>query len=284
MQNSPLYKRVDLHCHSTFSDGTLTPSELVNTAKKQNLDLLALTDHDTLSGLSEARKAATDQGIIFISGVELSIQWKGLPLHMVVLDFDSENEVLNEIVVNNQLIRDLRAKNIALQLQKKGLPDLYDKAFEIAGAGQIGRPHFAKAMVEYNIVKDIGKAFDKYLGNKHLGMLKSVWPEMDKVIPPLSNTKCDLVLAHPKRYSMNLSKLKKMIAEFTSLGGGAIEVSSGNEAAQSVRVLESLCRDFQLEASVGSDFHSPLYSWSQLGKYTSIEESKVKPIWHKWLK
>lgn len=282
MQESLLHRRVDLHCHSVFSDGMFTPTELIAFAKEREIELLALTDHDTIDGLSEARMAAEQEKIRLVSGVELSIQWAGVPLHMVALNFDQNNPELNVLLVKNQLIRQNRAEKIAELLCKRGLPNLYNKVVEEAGISQIGRPHFASVMVKEGIVTKYNKAFDQYLSNKHLGALKSIWPEMSDVVPMLENS-CELVLAHPKRYSMTLTKLTRLVREFAELGGKAIEVASGNENPQHVRTLEKLCRDIGLEASVGSDFHGPFSAWSQLGRYTSIQESSLLPIWHKWL-
>jgi len=283
MQETLLHRRVDLHCHSIFSDGIFTPTELLAFAKEQGLEMLSLTDHDTLNGLAEAQEAANIHQINLISGVELSVQWLGVPLHMLVLGFEHQNAVLNEIIEKNQKTREIRAKQIAELLIKRGLPDLYDKVIETAGCSQLGRPHFAKVMVTEGLVKNIGKAFDQYLSNKHLGKLKSIWPEIEEIVPLLANTHCDLIMAHPRRYPMTLTKLKRLIAHFDLLGGNAIEVSSGNENPQNVRLLESLCRELKLGASVGSDFHGPFSSWSKLGKYTAIQEANIEPIWHKWL-
>ncbi|TBR38318.1 PHP domain-containing protein [Marinomonas agarivorans] len=282
MQESLLHRRVDLHCHSTFSDGFYTPTQIVNYAKEYGVELLALTDHDTIAGLPEAKVAAQKQGVIFVSGVEISVQWEGIPLHMVALNFDDNDENLLNLLEKNQTIRRTRAKKIAELLCKKGLPNLYEKVVTEAGVSQIGRPHFANVMVNLGLVTKHSQAFDRYLSNKHLGNLKSIWPEITSVMDILKG-RCELVLAHPKRYSMTLTKLKRLLMEFSDLGGVGIEVASGNENPQSVRVLEDICREFGLKASVGSDFHGPESSWSRLGKYTAVQENNLSVIWHKWL-
>lgn len=283
MQESLLHRRVDLHCHSTFSDGIYTPTQLVDFAKDNAIEVLALTDHDTIAGLPEARQAAKQYNITFISGVELSVQWQGIPLHIVALGFNEEDAKLVNLLEKNQATRQARARKIADLLCKKGLPDLYDKVVAVAGVSQIGRPHFASVMVAEGIVDKPQKAFDRYLGNKHLGSLKSIWPELSQVMPDLAGS-CDLILAHPKRYSITLTKLRRLLTDFSEYGGTGIEVVSGNENPQHVRTLETVCRDFSLSASVGSDFHGPYSSWSQLGKYTAIQEASLSPVWHKWLK
>lgn len=283
MQESLLHRRIDLHTHSTCSDGMLTPTELLAKAKEQDIELFSLTDHDTLTGIEEAQIAAQAHGIKLIPGVELSVQWSGIPLHMVVLGFDNNNDVLSSVVAKNQTTRLDRAKRIAQLLIKQGLPDLYEKALQEAGPSQIGRPHFARVMVREGLVKDDNKAFDQYLGNKRLGKLRDVWPNLDEIVPALASTSCDLIMAHPKRYPMTLTKLKRLMTNFSELGGNAMEVSSGNENPQSVRFLESICRDLALEASAGSDFHGPYGPWCQVGKFTPIQEASLNPVWHKWL-
>lgn len=283
MQEPLLHRRIDLHTHSTCSDGMLTPTELLTKAKEQNVEVFSLTDHDTLTGLDEAQKAADELGIKLIPGVELSVQWSGIPLHMVVLGFDKSNDVLTEIVAKNQQTRLERAKRIAQLLVKQGLPDLYEKAVLEAGPSQIGRPHFARVMVREGLVKDDNKAFDQYLGNKRLGKLRDVWPTLEDVVPDLAKTSCDLVMAHPKRYPLTLTKLRRLMTHFSELGGNAMEVSSGNENPQSVRLLETISRDLGLSVSAGSDFHGPYGPWCQVGKFTSIQEASLNPLWHKWL-
>lgn len=283
MQESLLHRRIDLHTHSTCSDGMLTPTELLTKAKEQNVEVFSLTDHDTLTGLEEAQEAADELGIKLIPGVELSVQWSGIPLHMVVLGFDENNDVLASIVAKNQQTRLERAKRIAQLLVKQGLPDLYEKAVLEAGPSQIGRPHFARVMVREGLVKDDNKAFDQYLGNKRLGKLRDIWPTLEDVVPDLAKTSCDLVMAHPKRYPLTLTKLRRLMTHFSELGGNAMEVSSGNENPQSVRLLETISRDLGLSVSVGSDFHGPYGPWCQVGKFTSIQEASLNPIWHKWL-
>ncbi|WP_036181232.1 PHP domain-containing protein [Marinomonas sp. MED121] len=283
MQESLLHRRIDLHTHSNCSDGMLTPTELLTKAKEQEVELFSLTDHDTLTGLEEAAIAAKALGIMLVPGVELSVQWAGIPLHMVVLGFDQSNDVLASIVESNQKTRLERAKRIAQLLVKQGLPDLYEKAVIEAGPSQIGRPHFARVMVREGLVKDDNKAFDQYLGNKRLGKLRDVWPNLEDIVPDLAVTGCDLVMAHPKRYPLTLTKLKRLMTHFSQLGGNAMEVSSGNENPQSVRMLETIARDLGLGVSAGSDFHGPYGPWCQVGKFTPIQEASLNPIWHKWL-
>jgi predicted metal-dependent phosphoesterase TrpH len=244
--------------------------------------LFALTDHDTLDGIAEASQRAAEHELSFIHGVELSTQWNGIPLHMVALNFSLDNVDLLSIVSENQAIRLDRARLIADLLVKQGLPDLFDEAVALAGESQLGRPHFATLLVEKGFVKDSNKAFDRYLGNKKLGQLRDVWPELEDVLTALSGQDIELVLAHPKRYPLTVTKLKRLLGDFKKWGGTGIEIVSGNERPDSVRLLERLSREFDLKASAGSDYHGPFGPWMQVGKFTQIHESEVDLVWQTW--
>ncbi|MCB5162011.1 PHP domain-containing protein [Marinomonas algarum] len=283
MPEAASYRKVDLHTHSQRSDGHFSPTELVDLAVEQGVEVFALTDHDTLDGLVEAQQRANAQNMIFINGVELSTQWQGIPLHMVALNFSMDNEALIRVVAQNQAIRLDRARRIADLLVKQGLPDLFDEAIKLAGESQLGRPHFANLLVEKGFVKDTNKAFDRYLGNKKLGQLRDVWPELEAVLSALSGQGIELVLAHPKRYHLTVTKLKRLLGDFKKWGGTGIEVASGNERPDNVRLLERLSREFGLTASVGSDYHGPYGPWMQVGKFTQIKESEVDLVWQSWV-
>ena len=282
MPEAATYRKVDLHTHSTRSDGHFSPTELVDLAVEQGVSLFALTDHDSLDGIAEASQRAAEHELSFIHGVELSTQWNGIPLHMVALNFSLDSSALLSIVSENQAIRLDRARLIADLLVKQGLPDLFDEAVALAGESQLGRPHFATLLVEKGFVKDANKAFDRYLGNKKLGQLRDVWPELEDVLTALSGQDIELVLAHPKRYPLTVTKLKRLLGDFKKWGGTGIEIVSGNERPDSVRLLERLSREFDLKASVGSDYHGPFGPWMQVGKFTQIHESEVDLVWRTW--
>ncbi|RDL43612.1 PHP domain-containing protein [Marinomonas piezotolerans] len=277
-----LYQRIDLHTHSTASDGKLTPSELVLLAKEKGVTMLALTDHDTLAGLDEARQVAEREGVQLINGCELSVAWNKIPLHMVALGFDQGDPALLRWTHRNQVVRLDRGRQIADLLVKKGLPDLFNKAIEEAGESQLGRPHFAKVMVREGMVKDMNKAFDQFLSNKKIGQIRDVWPQLEEILPELKSSGCELILAHPKRYPITVTKLKAVMADFKRHGGTAIEVASGNERPDHVRFLERLSREFEFKASVGSDFHGAFGPWTNVGHYTQIHEQEIAPVWYSW--
>jgi 3',5'-nucleoside bisphosphate phosphatase len=282
MPEAASYRKVDLHTHSIRSDGHFSPTELIDLAVAQGVSLFALTDHDTLDGIAEASQRAAEHDLSFINGVELSTQWNGIPLHMVALNFSLDNPALLAIVEANQAIRLDRARRIADLLVKQGLPDLFDEAKALAGQSQLGRPHFANLLIEKGFVKDANKAFDRYLGNKKLGQLRDVWPDLEDVLTALCGHNMELILAHPKRYPLTVTKLKRLLGDFKKWGGTGIEVVSGNERPDSVRLLERLSQEFDLKASAGSDYHGPFGPWMQVGKFTQIHESAVDLVWQTW--
>ncbi|MBJ7536755.1 PHP domain-containing protein [Marinomonas transparens] len=279
MPEAAQYRKVDLHTHSTRSDGRLSPTELVDLAVEQGVSLFALTDHDTLDGIPEARQRAEGHNLSYLNGVELSTQWQGIPLHMVALGFEDNNPELLSVVASNQATRLERGRRIADLLVKQGLPDLFDEALALAGDSQLGRPHFANLLIEKGLVKDANKAFDRYLGNKRLGQLRDVWPDLEDVLGTLAGQNMELILAHPKRYPLTVTKLKRLLGDFKKWGGTAIEVVSGNERPDHVRLLERLSLEFGLKASAGSDYHGPFGPWTQVGKFTQIHESEVNLVW-----
>jgi len=155
---------IDLHCHSTVSDGLLTPTQLVEHAARRGVSVLALTDHDDVGGLGEARRAAAEKGITFINGVEISVSWRNKILHIVGLDVNPEYPPLAQGLEANRSGRILRARNIAAQLDKFSIHGSLEGAYSYAGkGGLIGRTHFARFLVERGYAKDVRSVFKKYL-------------------------------------------------------------------------------------------------------------------------
>jgi len=151
----------DLHCHSTRSDGQLSPSDLVDRAAEKGVTMLALTDHDTLNGIDEARQQAAQYDMQIVSGIEFSSVWNGIGIHIVGLGFDEQHPVMQKAVQRQEDCRFQRAKTIAEKLEKQGIHGIWDKAIEIANGAQIGRPHFAQALIEMEKVNNMAQAFKK---------------------------------------------------------------------------------------------------------------------------
>ncbi|WP_297792315.1 PHP domain-containing protein [uncultured Marinobacter sp.] len=270
---------IDLHCHSTASDGALAPAEVVCRAVEKGVTHLALTDHDTIEGLPEAQVAADTSGITLISGTELSCLWKTQTIHVVGLDFDRNNGAFVEALARQHENRWARARMIDERLHKVGVPDLLGKATDKAGGDVPGRPHFARVLVEEGKVKDSAQAFKRYLGAGKPGDVKAFWPELSEVVRWITDAGGVAVLAHPRKYRMTATKLRNLVHDFIRAGGRSIEVSTSGQSSGDLGFLAELCRRQELLASQGSDFHFPGAPWCELGNIMKMPDG-LEPVWH----
>lgn len=273
---------VDLHCHSTASDGALAPAVVVARAHERGVRLLALTDHDTLEGLEEARAAAGLLDMQLVNGIELSCTWGGATIHVLGYAFVSDAPALLQSIAELHEGRWLRAAEISKRLDNKGMPGALEGARavqqELGDSGNApARPHFAEFLVRAGHVKDRAEAFRKWLGSGKLGDVKQHWPTLQQAIGTLLQAGGLISLAHPWQYDFTRSKRRKLIADFVAAGGHALEVVNGMQPAEQVGGLAILAREFGLLASAGSDFHAP-GDWSELGMYRPVPED-LSPLW-----
>jgi predicted metal-dependent phosphoesterase TrpH len=276
---------VDLHCHSTASDGSLAPAAVVARAHEHGVRVLALTDHDTLEGLDEARQAAAALGMQLIDGVELSCTWGGATLHVLGYAFDPKAPALTEAIARLHEGRWLRAEEIGRKLATKGMPGAFEGARaiqqELGDSGNApARPHFADFLVRAGYVKDRGEAFRKWLGAGKLGDVKQHWPTLEETVATLRASGAWVSLAHPSHYDFTRSKRRRLVAEFLQAGGHAIEVVNGMQPADQVGSLSILAREFGMLVSAGSDFHGP-GAWSEIGIYRPVPED-LPPLWSRF--
>lgn len=270
----------DLHCHSLKSDGDLSPSDLVDRAAEQGVTMLALTDHDTINGLAEARARAEMHNIELISGIEFSSVWNGIGIHVVGLGFDETHPEMLAAIARQEDCRLQRAKTIAERLEKLGLKGIWAKAEAIANGAQIGRPHFAQALIDMEKVSNMAQAFKRYLGAGKPGDVKTLWPDITEVVGWIREAGGVAVVAHPDKYKMTNTKLKSMLKAFAEAGGNGLEVVSGATEVTFSRRMVEICNELGFLASQGSDFHGPR-PWSELGKFTKMPEG-VNPVWTHW--
>ena len=273
---------VDLHCHSTASDGALAPALVVARAHERGVRLLALTDHDTLDGLDEARAAAAALDMQLVNGIELSCLWGGATIHVLGYAFAAEAPALVRAIAELRAGRWLRAEEIDRRLAAKGMPGALEGARALQQAlGDSGnapaRPHFADFMVRAGHVKDRAEAFRKWLGSGKLGDVKQHWPSLEQTVATLREAGAWVSLAHPMQYPFTRSKRRKLILDFIQAGGHALEVVNGFQPAEQIGSLAILAREFGLLASVGSDFHAP-GDWSELGLYRPLPDD-LPPLW-----
>ncbi|MGA6100162.1 PHP domain-containing protein [Stutzerimonas marianensis] len=273
---------VDLHCHSTASDGVLAPAVLVERAHARGVELLALTDHDTLDGLDDARATAESLGMRLVNGIELSCLWNGATIHVLGYAFERDALPLARAIETLHDGRWRRAELIAERLAAKGMPGALEGARavqqELGDSGNApARPHFAEFLVRAGHVRDRAEAFRKWLGAGKLGDVKQHWPTLDHTVRVLADSGAWISLAHPWQYDFTRSKRRRLVAEFAQAGGHALEVVNGLQPLEQVGGLSILAREFGLMASVGSDFHAP-GDWSELGLYRALPED-LSPLW-----
>ncbi|WP_341328240.1 PHP domain-containing protein [Methylotuvimicrobium sp. KM2] len=268
----------DLHSHSTASDGALSPSELIQRAKEQGVTCLALTDHDTTDGLAEARQAATEAGIDLISGIELSTTWHKHCLHIVGLNIDPESPHLKEGIAKLQTIRGERAEQIAGKLEKKRIFGALEAVKATAGAGMITRTHFADFLLSEGHVTTQQEAFDRYIGQGKPAYVSTEWAGLEEAIGWIKESGGIAVLAHPMRYKLTASWMKRLLTAFKEVGGDAIEVVCGRNDPTEIQTSMQYAQKFDLAGSKGSDFHNPKYVWVELGRLKPLPE-RIKPVW-----
>lgn len=277
MRQSP----VDLHLHSTASDGRLAPADVVARAARAGVKLMALTDHDTLDGLDAAAGAARVEGIDCRAGIELSARWARGVVHIVGLDLDPSAAVLVAGVARQQRERRQRADRIAERLARAGMADIRDRVATLASAGVPGRAHFARALVEAGHARDMPHAFDRYLQRGRPGYAPVDWATIDEVVGWIHRAGGLAVFAHPLRYRLSRGALRAAVQAFVTAGGDAIEVASGGGGRDDLAAASALAKRFGLEASIGSDFHDPDFPWIAIGRLPAVPPD-LKPIWRRW--
>ena len=272
---------VDLHTHSNCSDGTLTPAELVSCAAAAGVNLLALTDHDTVAGLHEAQAAADECAITLVPGVEISAAWRAQAIHVLGLWIDPAAPALQTHLAAQADLRRERMRKICARLGKLGLPG--EKLLNIVQAfpGVPTRAHLAHALVAVGAVDSPDAAFRKYLGKGKPAHIAAEWPALEEVVGWITACGGVAALAHPARYSLSSGARSKLVGDFAAAGGAALEVVSGANGNQHVDVCAALAMAGGLKGSVGSDFHDPQHSWNPLGRSLKLPEG-ITPIWRSY--
>lgn len=271
----------DLHCHSTASDGSLTPEAVVQRAHARGVGALALTDHDTTIGLAEAAEAARSFNMRFIAGIELTAQWQGRSLHVLGLNIQPNHPSVQQAQAHQWGLRTERALAIAQKLSQLNLRGALEGAQRYAGQGVICRPHFAQFIVDSGAAPSVNAAFKKYLAANKPADVKVNWPSLMQVIQWINDAGGIAVLAHPDKYTLTRTKLNQLLQAFTAEGGRGLEVISGRQLPGIADRLAVLAHTYNLLASCGSDFHHPNQPWQELGSFGKLPHI-CQPIWQAW--
>jgi hypothetical protein len=268
----------DLHSHTTASDGKLSAAELLTRARAAGVEMLAITDHDSVAAYAELPVV---DDLRLIAGVEFSTLWQRLGVHVVGLNVALDSAALGEAIDYQHRARDERAARIADKLAKRGIADALAGAARFAGAGSIGRPHFAEYLVSIGAVPTIEFAFRKYLDASRVGGLIEGWASLPAIVGWIREAGGTPVIAHPGKYHLTHARLDHLTRDFVAAGGQAIEVVSGKQKPELTRDLAALAARHGLAASIGSDFHQPGQVWAQLGVIPALPAS-AKPVWDLW--
>lgn len=288
--------KIDLHSHSTCSDGTYTPSQLMSLVKEANIDMFALTDHDTVLGLDEAKQQAKMLGIQLIDGVEISCrhtlvggygkhQALSKIIHVVALGFKDVAK-LQSILVSLQHSREQRGKQIVERLshilmQDKigGIDpsDLWQLVLQKAGNNPkaVGRAHIGQALLDMGVVKSVQEAFDKFLADGKRAYVEIQTMTMEQTIDLIHECDGLAVLAHPTRYNLSATRVRRLIADFAQFGGDALELPSPSEPISTRAMIDRCVAQHNLLVSVGSDFHGSNMPWRKLGHVATISPSQT---------
>ena len=273
--------KIDLHCHSTVSDGLLLPQDLVAHAANSGVKVLAMTDHDDVSGLSAARLAAAEHGIHFVNGVEISATWKKRTLHIVGLKFDADNIALKTALDKVRIGRDDRAQEMAAGLAKAGIASAYEGAKAIAKQSILTRSHFAQFLAQNGHAKDVKSVFKKFLVKGKPGFVESNWMDLESAVSLIVGAGGQAVIAHPGRYDLGMVNMHLLMHEFRMLGGAAIEVVTGSHQPPQYQQFAKIAHKFSLKASLGSDYHGAGLSYMGMGQVPELPAGCV-PVWDDW--
>ncbi|MDR2220698.1 MAG: PHP domain-containing protein [Methylobacillus sp.] len=272
---------IDLHSHSIVSDGTLSPTQLVEHAAARGVRVLALTDHDDLGGLDEAAEAAKAHNISFINGVEISVSWHQRTIHIVGLKITPTYAPLTQGLNALRSGRHARAERIAAELDAVGIHGSLEGAYRHAQRSIISRSHFARFLVEAGHAKNVAAVFKKYLVKGKPGYQEHQWTGLEEAVNWITGSGGVAVLAHPGRYDLGRTNMTTLLAEFRAAGGAAIEVVTGSHTPEQYGHFAQLAHQFGFKASLGSDYHGPGHAYMDMGRLPGLPANCV-PVWQGW--
>lgn len=274
--------KIDLHCHSTVSDGVLSPDQVVARAHANGVQVLALTDHDETGGLGIASDCAQDAGIHFVPGVEVSVTWAGHTVHIIGLGIAADDATLNAGLEQVRSGRRERARTMAAKLEELGFPGAYEGAMAfVSNPELISRTHFARFLVQEGHCRNMQQVFERYLGDHKPAHVPVQWATLEQAVSWIHTAGGMAVIAHPGRYDYTPVQFDGLCTTFKDLGGQGIEVVTGSHHPDEYSTYARVAKHYGFLASVGSDFHGPDESRMELGALPPLP-SGLTPVWHDW--
>ena len=270
--------KADLHNHSYYSDGVLSPSEVIKLASQAECDLFSLTDHDTTDGIAEAQLEANKLNLNLVNGVEISALWRNMAIHILGLGIDINNEILQTGLEHNQKLRKERAEKIALGLWRSGIKDALEKTQSFSKTNMLTRTHFAQMLISEGYCKDMKAVFRRYLTGKKPGGVRVEWREFDEIVHWIHAAGGKALIAHPFRYRMTHTKIKIMLNDFKCVLGDGIEVVTGTSSDEEIQLGNQWAGKYNLLATCGSDFHGWPNQRVRIGNLRELPDPK-KAVW-----
>jgi len=256
---------IDLHTHTTASDGTLSPDELVQLAASLDLRAVAVTDHDTVGGLSQALRAGQEAGVEVIPGCELSIDFPTGQMHIVGLFLPDPPLELQATLDDLQYRRNTRNDRILAKLEEVGVKVELQEIQELAGEASIGRPHIARVLVQKGVVEDIDQAFRNYIGPGGAAYVPKDKLGPERAIQVLKREGATVILAHPCTLEVGTQELRDLLSRLKEQGLDGMEAYYSDHTPDQTETYLQLCREYDLLVSGGSDFHGSVKKDIQLG-------------------
>jgi len=270
--------KADLHNHSYYSDGVLSPTEVVKLASKAECDLFSLTDHDTTNGIVEAQLEADKLNLNLINGVEISALWRNMAIHILGLGIDINNDILQTGLEHNQKLRKERAEKIALGLWRSGIKDALEKTQSFSKTDMLTRTHFAQMLISEGYCKDMKAVFRRYLTGKKPGGVRVEWEDFDQIVHWIHASGGKAFIAHPFRYRMTHTKIKTMLNDFKCVLGDGIEVVTGTSSDEEIQLGNQWAGKYNLLATCGSDFHGWPNQRVRIGNLRDLPDPE-KAVW-----
>ena len=270
--------KADLHNHSYYSDGVLSPSEVVMLASEAECELFSLTDHDTTEGIAEAQLEADKLNLNLINGVEISALWRNMAIHILGLGIDINNDILQAGLEHNQKLRKERAEKIAIGLWRSGIKDALEKTQSFSKTDMLTRTHFAQMLISEGYCKDMKAVFRRYLTGKKPGGVRVEWEDFDEVVRWIHAAGGKAFIAHPFRYRMTHTKIKTMINDFKCVLGDGIEIVTGTSSVEEIQLGNQWAGQYNLLVTCGSDFHGWPNQRVRIGNLRDLPDPE-KAVW-----